>query len=262
MPAYCDTEGMDGYDAATYGDRFVDVYDDWYGTITDTDACVEAIARLADGRPVLELGVGTGRLAIPLTARGIDLTGVDASAAMLAALAAKPGGDRVRACLGDMAAPPVTGTAFGVVFVAYNTLFNLVSPGDQERCLSNAAALLAPDGRVVVEAFVPDPDLASADTVSPKQVTADRVVLSVTRSGPAPQEVLGQYVDITEAGIRLRPWHIRWSTPAQIDEMAERAGLVLHDRWATWAGEPFGPEAGAHVSIYRRSADADGAGSQ
>lgn len=244
---------MDGYDAATYGDRFVDVYDDWYGAITDTEACVEALATVAGRGPVLELGVGTGRLAIPLAARGLEVTGVDASAAMLARLAAKPGGDRVATILGDMAAPPVGDRRFGLVFVAYNTLFNLVGDGEQGRCLAAAARCLTDDGRVVVEAFVPDPAAPAGDAVSPREVTADKVVLSVSRSDPASQEVLGQYVDITEAGIRLRPWHIRWSTPAQLDALADAAGLRLDQRWASWSGEPFHAAAPAHVSVYRRT---------
>lgn len=243
---------MDGYDAATYGDRFVDVYDDWYGSITDTGACVEALAALAgDHGPVLELGVGTGRLAIPLAMRGLDVTGVDASAAMLDRLAAKPGGEQVAALLGDMAAPVVGDRRFGLVFVAYNTLFNLIGDGEQQRCLANVAALLAADGCFVVEAFVPDPASPADDAVAPRRVTADRVVLSISRSDPERQEVLGQYVDITEAGIKLRPWHIRWATPAQLDEMAAGAGLRLAERWATWAGEPFHVGSGAHVSVYR-----------
>lgn len=245
---------MDGYDEATYGDRFVDVYDDWYGSVTDTDTCVQTLARLAGTQgAVLELGVGTGRLAIPLTRLDISVTGIDASAAMLEQLAAKPGGEAVTAVLGDMAAPDLAGQSFSVVVVAYNTLFNLVSSADQERCVINAAALLDDHGCFVVEAFVPDPSLTHRDTVAPKQITADRVVLSVTCSGADPQEVMGQYVDISEAGIKLRPWHIRWSTPSQIDAMAARAGLTLHERWENWAGDEFHHRSDAHVSIYRRS---------
>lgn len=244
---------MDGYDAATYGDRFADVYDDWYGTLTGTDDCVAAIAELAGGGPVLELGVGTGRLAIPLGARGLAVTGIDSSRAMLDRLATKPGGDRVHTVLGDMAEPPIEdGTRFSVVLVAYNTLFNLVDPVDQQRCLANGAALLSSDGHLVVEAFVPDPELAAGDTVVPRRVTADRVVLSVSRSRPDRQEVSGQYVDITEGGIRLRPWHIRWSTPEQLDAMAQAAGLELAGRWSTWGGDPFNVDADTHVSHYRR----------
>ncbi|HEX2576325.1 MAG TPA: class I SAM-dependent methyltransferase [Aquihabitans sp.] len=242
---------MEGYDAATYGDRFVDVYDDWYGSITDTDACVAALATLTPtGGRVLELGVGTGRLAIPLAALGFAVTGVDASAAMLDRLAAKPGGDGVDAVLGDMAAPEVTGP-FDLAFVAYNTLFNLVGDGEQQRCLASVASVLEPGGRFVVEAFVPDPSQERTDRVTPKRVTADHVVLHVTTRGPSPQEVLGQFVDITEAGIKLRPWHIRWSTPAQLDDMAAAAGLELEQRWQDWSGRPFDADAPAHVSVYR-----------
>lgn len=264
---------MEGYDAATYGDRFVDVYDDWYGSITDTEACVDALdaqaralaaARGTAAGParILELGVGTGRLAIPLARRGHQVTGLDASAAMLAALVAKPGGDRVTAVLGDMTDPAAglagpaddgTEAGFELAFVAYNTLFNLVGDGDQGRCLAATAALLAPHGRLVVEAFVPDPDAATGDAVTPRRVTADRVVLSVSRNEPGTQEVLGQYVDITEAGIKLRPWHIRWATTDQLDALARSAGLTLDHRSADWNGAPFGPDAAAHVSTYRRT---------
>lgn len=244
---------MEGYDASTYGDRFADVYDDWYGSITDTAACVDTVAELAGDGDVLELGVGTGRLAIPLTERGLRVVGVDSSAAMLDALATKPGGHRVTDILGNMTDPPVGDDRFAVVLVAYNTLFNLVGPGDQERCLAAAARVLAPGGCVVVEAFVPDPDADAGDAVTPRQVTADKVVLSVSRSNPGSREVLGQYVDITEAGIRLRPWHIRWATPVQLDEMAAAAGLARVERWAGWDRAPFGDDAATHVSVYRPS---------
>jgi len=251
---------MDGYDETTYGERFVDVYDDWYGTITDTEACVAALAAAAaeaaageDRAPrVLELGVGTGRLALPLAATGARVTGVDASAAMLDALAAKDPGATVRAVLGDMADPPLAGERFDLVVVAYNTFFNLVQPGAQDRCLRSVAALLEPGGRFVLEAFVPDL-LATGDLVAPKQVTADKVVLSVVQAHPERQELVGQYVDLTESGIALRPWHIRWATPEQLDAAAARAGLVLERRAAGWDGAPFADGSPAHVSTYRRA---------
>lgn len=255
---------MSGYEPATYGDRFADVYDDWYGDVTDTDACVATVSELArsvagDTRPrVLELGVGTGRLAVPLAASGLDVTGVDASAAMLAALAAKPGGGAVRAVLGDMTDPPVdhpdvrpADDGFHVVLVAYNTLFNLVGDGQQERCLSRAGALLAPGGAMVIEAFVPAPDAASGDSVTTRQVTADRVVLSVSRTDADGRLAMGQYVDISEQGIRLRPWQVRWATPQELDATALAAGLELVERWSDWDRTPFTDEAPAHVSVYR-----------
>lgn len=241
---------VEGYDASTYGDRFAEVYDDWYGDLTDASACVDLVAGLAAGGPVLEFGVGTGRLAIPLSARGLAVVGLDASSAMLERMAAKPGGAAVEAVVGDMTAPPLGDRRFAVVFVAYNTLFNLIDPADQARCLADAAARLHPGGSVLVEAFVPEPERI-VEAVTPRTITADRVVLSISRTDPDTQEALGQYVDITEAGIRLRPWHIRWSTPAQLDVMATDAGLTLADRWADWHRTPFHADAPAHVSHYR-----------
>jgi SAM-dependent methyltransferase len=247
---------MDGYDDATYGDRFAAVYDDWYGGITDAGACAALLADLADldhdagGGPVLELGVGTGRLALPLAGLGVQVVGVDTSEAMLAELAAKPGGDAVEVVVGDMADPPLGDRSFAVVFVAYNTLFNLVDPADQERCFASAARRLLPGGSFVVEAFVPAPGQAQ-QAVAPRTITADRVVLSVSQTDPGRQEAMGQYVDITEGSIALRPWHIRWSTLDQLDAMAASAGLVLAERWADWERTPFGVDAPSHVSRYQ-----------
>ena len=260
-----------GFDAATYGDRFADVYDDWYADITDTAACVATVADLAreaaagrgpgaasgDDRPrVLELGVGTGRLAIPLAGAGVQVTGLDASSAMLAALATKPGGDAVRVVLGDMVDPStgdpsLADERFHLVLVAYNTLFNLVDDGAQQRCLERAASLLVPGGCVVVEAFVPDPGATSGDSVTTRQVTADRVVLSVSRTDASAKLVVGQYVDITGAGVQLRPWQVRWSAPDHLDTVARAAGLTLDHRWADWDRTPFTPDAPSHVSVYR-----------
>lgn len=242
---------MEGYGEATYGERFADVYDDWYADLTDTDACVAALAELAAGGAVLELGVGTGRLAIPLTAAGATVTGVDTSPAMLDRLAAKPGGDRVQGLIGDMVDPPVGPRRFNLVVIAYNTLFNLTGDNAQQRCLQAAARLLDDGGRLVIEGFVPDEDrVGPTDSVAVRTVSADRVVLSVTRSRPLDQEMLGQFIDITEAGIRLRPWHIRYSRPDQVDAMAAEAGLALVDRWSDWHGEPFAADSPSHISIY------------
>jgi SAM-dependent methyltransferase len=247
---------VEGYDAETYGDRFADVYDDWYEGITDADACadlVAAVAAAAGGGPVLELGVGTGRLALPLGARGLDVVGLDASAAMLERLAAKVASagleGRVRGVRADMAAPPPMDPRPVVVLAAYNTLFNLTDVADQRRCLTACRERLAPGGSVVVEAFVPVPGQA-VEAVTPRTIAADRVVLSVSRADDERQEVLGQFVDITEAGIRLRPWHIRWSTPAQLDALAAEAGLVLAERWGGWDRSPFDEGSRSHVSRY------------
>ncbi|MGV3759025.1 MAG: class I SAM-dependent DNA methyltransferase [Actinomycetota bacterium] len=251
---------MEGYDASTYGERFADVYDDWYDGVTDAEACAERVAAIAaevGGGPVLELGVGSGRLALPLVARGLEVHGLDASAAMLERLRAKPGGDSIVTTLGDMAAIPlVDPPPFAVVLVAFNTLFNVPSEEGQRRCLARVAALLAPNGRLVVEAFVPRDDLpASAErSITPRHLTADEVVLTVSQHDPVAQTITGQHVHLTEAGTRLRPWHLRYLTPAQLDALAADAGLALVDRAGGWRGEPFGPDSEVHVSTYRIAA--------
>lgn len=246
---------MEGFDASTYGDRFADVYDEWYGDVSDVAATVAAVEALAGQGPVLELGVGTGRLAVPLAERGLEVHGVDASPAMLERLAAKAAaaGVTVHASRGDFAdlAVDVPG-GFAVVLVAFNTLFNLPDAEAQGRCLAGVAERLRPDGCLVVEAFVPEPDAASrGGAVTPTVVEADRVVLQVTLSDPEAQTVSGSVVSITEAGVRLRPWRIRWATPEELDAMAAAAGLERADRWADWNRQPFDEESPRHVTVYR-----------
>lgn len=245
------TGPVEGYGAGTYGDRFADVYDDWYGEVSDVEGTVDRIAALAAGGPVLELGVGSGRLAIPLAARGLEVHGVDASPAMVERLRAKPGGERVTVTVGDMAvldlvAPP----PFAVVLVAFNTFFNLVTEDAQRRCLDRVVRLLSPRGRLVLEAFVPG-DGAVRAAVEPRRITVDEVVLSVSTTDPAVQTVTGQHVHLSEAGIRLRPWVLRYAAPSELDAMAASAGLDLEARHAGWRGEPFDEGSVAHVSTYR-----------
>lgn len=249
---------MEGYDASTYGDRFADVYDDWYGDVTDVDACAGALAALvrdAGGGPLLELGVGSGRLALPLVALGVDVHGIDSSAAMVERLRAKPGGAEVTATIGDMAELDLFDAGpFAVVVVAFNTLFNLGTAALQQRCLERVASLLQPGGCFVVEAFVPRDDVGPGvqSAVTPRRITADEVVLSVSQVDGEAQTISGQHVHLREQGIRLRPWHLRYATPEQLDGMAERAGLHLATRWSGWHGEAFTGASTVHVSTYRR----------
>jgi hypothetical protein len=249
---------MEGYDASTYGERFAEVYDDWYGEVTDSEACADRLAALAaqaGGGPVLELGIGSGRLALPLVARGVEVHGIDASPSMLERLRAKPAGAAVHATVGDMgelqlADPP----AFAVVFVAFNTFFNLDSEAAQRRCLARVRALLAPAGHFVLEAFVPsdDVDAAARASLAPRRIAADEVVLTASLVDVAGQTISGQHVHLRESGIRLRPWHLRYATPAQLDAMAGAAGLELESRFGGWHAEPFTEASTVHVSTYRR----------
>lgn len=247
---------MDGYDSGTYGAAFADVYDEWYAGISDVAATVATLSGLATGGRVLELAVGTGRLALPLAAAGVDVSGVDASAEMLARLAAADPGGRVTAVLGDMVhdAPP---GPFALVFVAYNSLFNLPTEADQAACFAAVADRLAPGGRFVVEAFVPATPFPDGDDVAVRTLTASRVVLSITRNDGSSQSAAGQLVEFAgppggPATVVLRPWAIRYTTPTQLDAMAVAAGLVLEARWEDFSGTDFGPESPRHVSVYRR----------
>lgn len=246
---------MDGLDATSYGEGFADVYDEWYGEVSDLDGTLDSVVALANGGPVLELGIGTGRLALPLAARGVEVHGVDASPAMVARLRAKPGGGDVPVTIGDFAdvQPSVPG-GFGVILAAYNTLFNLMTADAQRRCFTNAARRLRPGGVFVVEAFVPSSDPDGIDgQVTPSTIEAARVVLHVTRRNPTTQTVEGSVVSITEDGIRLRPWQIRYAPPAELDAMADAAGLELARRSAGWRDEPFHGESSTHISVYRRA---------
>ena len=253
---------MRGYDDRSYGEGFADVYDDWYADVTDVDATVARVVALAgDGGSVLELGVGTGRLAVPLARAGLRVTGVDSSPAMLARLADHDPDGLVDAVCGDMVADlSAVDTGFDVALIAVNTLFNIVEPDRQQECFRLVATRLRPGGRFVVEAFVPDPE--SGGTASPgsavrsdvsvRSMAADHVVLSVSQHRPDDQRAEGQFVEITESGgVRLRPWSIRWATPAQLDEMAAAAGFVVEARWADMAGTPFDDDSAGHVTVYR-----------
>lgn len=249
---------MDGYEASTYGDRFADVYDDWYQDVSDVEATVERVTALAGprGGRVLELGAGSGRLAVPLARTGLDVWAVDASEAMIERLRGKPDADRVRALVDDMAeltAPGLGEGGFGVVLCAFNTLFNITDTDGQRRCLARARELLAPDGVVVIEAFVPPPGGerdAAVGAVEPRHIGLDEVVLTVSRLDPATRTITGQHVQLTEAGVRLRPWVLHYASPDELDALAAEAGLRLVERHAGWRDEEFTAVAETHVTVY------------
>lgn len=244
------------WDAATYGDRFAPVYDEWYGERFDTDGAVAALARLADGGPVLELGVGTGRLALPLADRGLEVDGVDASAAMVERLRAKPGADRIDVTVADMSDVPAPPGRYALAFVAANTLFNLDTADAHARCFASVARALRPGGRFVVEAWVPDPERMARDDVDVlrvRSVEPHRVVLEGVRVDVEAQRLDTVVVELTEAGgVRLFPSRLRYAAPDELDRLAAAAELELECRWASWAGEPFTARSDAHVSVWRR----------
>jgi len=244
-----------GYDHRSYGDGFADVYDEWYADVTDVDATVARMLEVAgDGAHILELGVGTGRLAAPMAAAGLRVTGIDSSEAMLARLSERDRAGEIDAVLGDIAAGLPDGP-FDAVLVAYNTIFNLLGEHDQPRLFQRVAERLTPDGAFVVEAFVPDADATEGSSeVTVRSMAVDHVVLSVSVNRTDEQLAEGQFVQFSAAGgVQLRPWSIRWATPEQLDAMAAEAGLHLDARLGDMAGRPFTDDSAQHVSIYRRA---------
>ena len=244
---------MEGYGEDTYGESFADVYDDWYHDVSRVDATVERLRALGGDGPYLELGIGTGRLALPLADTGARVVGIDSSAAMLQRLAAKDSNGRVRAIAGDMI-DNLPHEKFRVAFIAYNTLFNLTSVERQRRLFEVVRSRLDDGGVFVVEAFVPDPKRAAGSTVTVRTMSTDRLVLLADVHDPSAQTVDGQFVEFNDGSqVRLRPYRIRYSTPAELDRMARETGFELRSRTEDMAGAPFDDDSPTHVSVYCRA---------
>jgi SAM-dependent methyltransferase len=246
---------MQGYGPSTYGDRWADIYDDWtqqrLGAAV-TQAAIDGLAELADGGRVLELAIGTGRIALGLVERGLEVHGLDASEEMVARLRAKPGGEDLPVTIGDFADVGVDGR-FDVVFVAFNTFFALTTQDDQIRCFENVARHLTDDGVFAIEAFVPDPARFDRDqTLRTMQVTTDLVDLEASTHDAVSQTVSVQRVVISARETSLRPVHLRYAWPSELDLMARLAGLALRQRWAGWDRAAFTGSSAAHVSVYGR----------
>lgn len=241
---------MDDYEASTYGERVAEVYDEWHSYLGEGG--VELLAELAGGGRALELGVGTGRVAIPLAARGVETHGIDASPAMVARLRAKPGGERVVVTIGDFADVDAPGE-FALVYVVFNTFFALLTQDEQARCFRNVAERLSAGGVFLVEVFVPDLSLYDkGQTVRAASVTTDAVNIHAARLDPVAQTVTGQQIVFGAGGVRLYPVKLRFAWPSELDLMARLAGLRLRERRGGWLREPFDARSQKHVSIYER----------
>ncbi|MGD2153811.1 MAG: class I SAM-dependent methyltransferase [Gemmatimonadales bacterium] len=243
---------MRDYDAASYGEKIADVYDEWYSGL-DTAGAVELLAELAGPGPVLELGIGTGRLALPLSERGIEVHGIDASEAMVAKLRGKPGADRIPVTIGDFADLEVEGR-FSLIAVAFSTFFSLLSQEEQVRCFRKVAYRLTDDGVFVLEAFVPDVSRFDRhQRVSTSKVKEEEVMLEVSQHDAIQQRVDSKHVVVSEAGIKMFPVKVRYAYPSELDLMAQLAGLCLRERWGGWRRQPFSASSVWHVSVYERA---------
>jgi SAM-dependent methyltransferase len=236
------------YHESTYGDRVAEIYDEWHPAAPAD--MVAALKDLTGAGPALELGIGTGRTALPLAAQGLEIHGVDASEAMVAKLRAKPGGDRIPVSVGNFVEVGANGN-YSLIFVIFNTFFALRSQEEQVQCFANVARHLRPGGLFLIEAFVPDPTrFTRGQIIQAMQVGVDEVKLEASRHDPLTQRTFSQHVLITEKGVKLYPVQVRYAWPAELDLMARLAGMRLRERWGNWQRDPFTAASTDHISIY------------
>ncbi len=244
---------MNDYFPSTYGERIADIYDELYQELPGLEPMVDTLAELARGGRALELGIGTGRVAIPLAERGVDVHGIDSSEAMVARLRAKERGAKIPVTIGDFADVGIDGR-FSLIFAVFTSFLGLTSQEEQVRCFRNVAEHLTEDGVFVIEAFVPDlTRFTRNQSVSATTVESNRVMLAITRHDPVDQRLTGQNVIISEDGTRLIPVQLRYAWPSELDLMAQLAGMRLKERWDSFQREPFTASSRTHVSVYGKA---------
>jgi SAM-dependent methyltransferase len=241
---------MDSFQKETYGEHIAGIYDELYPAYDQ--AMVETLARLAGVGPALELGIGTGRVALPLSEMGVEMVGIDASPAMVERLRLKPGGAQIPVTMGDFADVPVEGR-FPLIFIVFNTFFALLTQDAQVRCFQNIAAHLTQDGVFAMQAFVPNlARYQRGQNMEVLHVSESELRIDAAEHDPVNQQIVAQHVILTDAGVRLYPVKIRYAWPSELDLMARLAGLRLRARWGDWGGGEFTAESGKHVSIYEQ----------
>lgn len=244
--------GEDGY----FGEDIAATYDTSSADMFRPEAVhppVDLLAELAGDGRALEFGVGTGRIALPLAARGVPVHGIEMSRAMAARLRDKPGGDAVGVTIGDFATTRVPGT-FTVAYLVYNTINNLTTQDAQVACFHNAADHLLPGGTFVVEVGVPDLRLLPpGQTAVPFRIGPTEWAFDTY--DVATQAMSSNYVTITDG--RAEHWAVpfRYVWPSELDLMARLAGLRLRDRWEEWSRAPFTGESTKHVSVWEKPLD-------
>lgn len=239
----------DGY----FGEPVAATYDETSDTMFDPDVVgptVDFLAELAGGGRALELGVGTGRIALPLTARGVEVHGIDLSKAMVTRLRAKPGGEGIGVTIGDFATAKVEGT-FRIAYLIFNTIMNLTSQAAQVACFRNVAEHLEPGGCFVIEVGIPD-----LQRLPP----GERFVVfegsdahwGIDEYDVANQGLVSHHFWIIDGTVEKSSTPFRYVWPAELDLMAELAGMHLRERWAGWRREPFTSDSRQHVSVWEK----------
>jgi SAM-dependent methyltransferase len=236
-----------------FGARVAERYDETSADMFDpakVDPVVEFLAELASDGSALELGIGTGRIALPLAQRGIRVHGIDLSEAMVAQLRAKPGADRIDVTIGDFATATVEGR-FSVAYLVFNTIMNLTSQEEQVACFQNVAAHLQPGGCFVIEVGIPDLQrLPPGETVRAFTVTSAR--LGFDEYDLAAQGLISHHYWIEDGNLEVFSAPFRYVWPAELDLMARLAGMSLRERWSGWNREPFTSDSRQHVSVWEK----------
>jgi SAM-dependent methyltransferase len=238
---YFDERIAEGYDAAS---------EEMFEPAV-VDATVSFLADLAGEGGALELGIGTGRIALPLSQRGVRVHGIDLSPAMVERLKAKPGADHIGVTIGDFATTKVDGT-FRLAYLVYNTIMNLTTQDEQVACFRNVAEHLEPGGRFVIEVGVPalqrlpPGETVRAFTVSPTRLGFDEYDI-------AAQGLVSHHYWVVDGRLDVFSMPFRYVWPSELDLMARLAGMVVSERWSGWDREPFTSESTTHVSVWERT---------
>jgi SAM-dependent methyltransferase len=241
----------DGY----FGEEVAARYDDPSDQMNEAaavDPVVAVLADLAGGGRALELGIGTGRIALPLARRGVEVHGIEVSRAMVTQLRTKPGGADIPVAIGDFATTTVEGP-FSVAYLVYNTIMNLTTQAAQAACFRNVAAHLEPGGAFVIEVGVPDLQrLPPGETVRPFDVSNDH--LGFDEYDIASQGLISHHWSLVDRRWERLSIPFRYVWPAELDLMAQLAGMRLRDRWSGWRREPFTSDSRSHVSVWEKPA--------
>jgi hypothetical protein len=245
---------MKGYQPImTFGEDNAEIYDD-LAVRGDEEATVAFLEELAGGGPALELAIGTGRIALPLAATGVRVDGIDFSAPMVAKLRAKPGGDKIAVTMGDFVDVAVGGT-YRLIYIVFNSFFNVLTQDDQIRCFQNVAAHLSDEGSFVVEGgctlgFLDH--LRAGQYVEAESIEVDAVRFDLLRLDPTTQMLYENHVRVSRNGITFNPVVQRYAWPTELDLMARIAGLRLRGRWGGWNREAFTADSYNVISVYGR----------
>jgi trans-aconitate methyltransferase len=239
---------MKDFDDSTYGDLIADEYDSLYSEYDP--ASIDLLAELAGKGPALELGIGTGRIALPLCERGVAVQGVDSSEPMVAKMKAKPHGAEIEVLMGSFADFKID-QRFKLIYVVANTFFGLLTQEEQVSCFKSVSEHLLDDGVFLLEVFVPDlARFIDHQTVRVVNLTLNLSQLDVSQHDPVAQHISAQNIILSPEGTRIYPVKLRYAWPSELDLMAQLAGLSLHHRWGSWAKDAFTKESKRHVSVY------------